>query len=232
MCLILRKTMKKTLKAEFEAKYTRRGVFISFEGIEGCGKSTQAKMLSENLRRRGLRVVHTAEPGGTAMGKALRKVLLTPGGRVGKVAELFLFEADRAQHVSEVILPALVAGSIVICDRYSDSTRAYQGVGRGLGVELVDNLDQVATGECYPELTILLDMPPARGVSRARKRGKMTRIDRESLEFHTLIRKSFLELAAGSGGRFRVVSADTSIEKVAASVERIVLATLSARGIL
>jgi len=220
------------MKHKFKANYKRRGVFISFEGIEGCGKSTQARILAANLRNRGLRVVTTAEPGGTSMGRAIRKILLAPGGRVGKVAELFLFEADRAQHVSEVILPALVSGAVVICDRYSDSTRAYQGIGRGLGVELVDNLDQVATGECYPELTILLDMPPGIGLDRVKRRGKMNRIDSEKLAFHARIRKAFLNLAGGSGGRFRVVPAGASKEKVAYMVERLVLATLKVRGLL
>jgi dTMP kinase len=228
MCLILRKTRKSAP----EKRYEHKGLFITFEGIEGCGKSTQAKLLADNLRRRGLRVVLTSEPGGTKMGRSLRKILLTPGSPVGKIAELFLFEADRAQHVSEVILPALVAGSVVICDRYSDSTRAYQGVGRGLGVQLVDTIDQVATGNLYPDLTILLDMAPERGVGRIQLRGKMTRIDRESLEFHSGIRRAFLNLAAGSGSRFRVVRGDAAREHVAQSVERLVLAALKTRGLL
>ena len=226
MCLILRKTKKRAP----EKQYERKGVFITFEGIDGCGKSTQAKLLADNLKRRGLRVVLTSEPGSTKLGRNLRKILLTPGSKVGKVAELFLFEADRAQHVSEVILPALVDGAVVICDRYSDSTRAYQGIGRGLGVSLVDLLDQVATGNVYPDLTVLLDMAPERGVGRARLRGALTRIDREHLEFHAQIRRAFLNLAAGSGSRFRVVPAEAAMDRVAASVERVVLAVLKARG--
>lgn len=228
MCLILRKTGKSAP----EKQYGHKGLFITFEGIEGCGKSTQAKLLADNLRRRGLRVVLTSEPGGTKMGRNLRKILLTPGSRVGKLAELFLFEADRAQHVAETILPALEAGSVVICDRYSDSTRAYQGVGRGLGVQSVDSIDRVATGNLYPDITILLDMAAERGVGRAVKRGGMTRIDRESLGFHSGIRRAFLDLAAGSGSRFRVIRGDAARDNVALSVERPVLAALKARGLL
>jgi len=228
MCLILRKTKKQAP----EKQNIRKGIFITFEGIDGCGKSTQAGLLADNLRRRGLRVVLTSEPGSTKLGRNLRKILLTPGSRVGKVAELLLFEADRAQHVSEVILPALESGSAVICDRYSDSTRAYQGIGRGLGVELVDSLDRVATGNVYPDLTILLDMAPERGVGRARLRGALTRIDREDLGFHAKIRRAFLNLAAGEAGRFRVVPAEAAMDRVAASVERVVLAVLKSRGLV
>lgn len=182
-----------------------RGCFISMEGIEGCGKSTQARRLARRLREDGYRTLLTVEPGGTALGRSLRSCLLASKRRVDALAEWLLFEADRAQHVREVIRPALKRGVVVICDRYSDSTRAYQGIGRGLGLAQVDRVDRVATGGLKPDLTILLDLPVREGLARARKRGRLTRIDRERLRFHERIRSAFLVLATREPRRIRVV---------------------------
>jgi len=201
------------------------------EGVEGCGKSTHAGFLARRLRARGYRVLLTAEPGGSAAGKSIRECLLTPRGHVGPLAELFLFEADRSQHVREVIRPALARGAIVVCDRFSDSSRAYQGVGRGLGLRLVNAVDRMATGGLRPDLTLLLDVPVRRGVERARKRGALTRLDRESLAFHGKVRRAFLNLAARSGGRFHVIGALGPASETAAAVDCAVASALRRKGL-
>ena len=143
------------------------GRFITFEGVEGCGKSTQLDLLSELMKDNGLPVVTTREPGGTELGQRVREVLLSPaGGKVSPVAELFLFDADRAQHVAEVIRPNLESGINVLCDRFYDSTTAYQAFGRGLPDEQVCELNTLATGGLVPDLTILLDIDPREGLKR------------------------------------------------------------------
>lgn len=185
--------------------HARRGCFITVEGIEGCGKSTQARLLARRLRHEGHRVILTAEPGGTGLGKAIRAVILNVGKRVAPTAEWLLFEADRAQHVRDVIAPALQRGFVVICDRYSDSTRAYQGFARGLGLELVNRVDKLATGDLKPDLTILLDLPVSEGLARARRRGRLTRLDMEKERFHEKVRSAFLVLATREPARIRVV---------------------------
>lgn len=183
-----------------------RGLFVTFEGTEGCGKTTQARMLGARLKAEGQRVVSTAEPGGTRLGKALRNALLHPGRTVDPVAEWLLFEADRAQHVRDNIRPALERGKIVICDRFSDSTRAYQGIGRGLGLETVDPVDALATGGLKPHLTFLLDIPVSESLKRTRKRGlRLTRFERERERFHEKIKSAFLVLATKEPGRIKVV---------------------------
>ena len=182
-----------------------KGCLITLEGIEGCGKSTQARLLAWRLREAGHRVLLTAEPGGTRLGKTARAALLDPKRRIEPLAEWFLFEADRAQHVGEVINPALRRGMVVICDRFSDSTRAYQGFGRGFGLEAVESVDRLATGGLKPRLTFVLDLPVSEGLKRARKRGKLSRIEREQLKFHEKIRAAFLVLATREPDRIKVV---------------------------
>ncbi len=188
-----------------QAPRAHRAVFITFEGIEGCGKTTQAKLLAKRLREEGQQAILTAEPGGTVLGRALRAALLNPARTVDPIAEWLLFEADRAQHVRETIQPLLRRGVTVICDRFSDSTRAYQGIGRGLGLDQVDRVDRAATGGLKPDLTFLLDLPVREGLARAASRGKLTRIERERTRFHTKIRDAFLVLATREPGRIKVV---------------------------
>jgi len=180
---------------------------VTLEGVEGCGKSTQARLLARRLKAEGYHVLLTREPGGTKLGRLVRSCLLTPGGKVGPMAEFLLFVADRAQHVAEVIRPALGRGRIVISDRFGDSSRAYQGFGRGIGLARVDRINREATGGLRPDLTILLDLPVREGLIRVGRRGAMTRLDREKLRFHEKVRSAFLVLATREPGRIRVVDA-------------------------
>jgi dTMP kinase len=204
-------------------------LFVTFEGIEGSGKSSHLARLAGHLRSAGRTVVETREPGGTAAGLAIRRLLLgaeaTP---LTPVAELLLYLADRAQHVHEVIRPALAAGSVVLCDRFSDSTLAYQGHGRGLPLDVVRALDARARDGVVPDLTVLLDCPVAEGLARARGRGTAAdRFERETLAFHQRIHDGFHALAAAEPGRFHVLDATAPFEAVQARVVAAVTARLA-----
>lgn len=190
------------------------GLFISFEGGEGAGKTTQIARLAAALRADGREVVVTLEPGGTELGQAVRRILLTPGSHVTPRAEALLYAADRAHHVETVIEPALAAGKVVICDRYADSTYAYQGAGRALEIEKVRDIMSFATAGRWPDLTLLLDVDPRVGLSRARGHGPGDRIEAEGLAFHDAVRRGFLELARTEPSRFRVIDASASLADV------------------
>lgn len=203
------------------------GVFISFEGIEGSGKSTQVALLAEALRRQGSAVVVTREPGGTALGQVLRRLLLEPTEAIlAPKAELLLMLADRAQHVQEVIAPALQKGGIVISDRFVDSTTAYQGYGRGIALELLAQLNHFTCGGYLPTLTLLLDLPAAEGLRRARERrgqaGGIDPFERESLEFHERVRRGFLEVARTNPMRIYVIDATRPREEIHQEIVTIV----------
>ncbi len=211
-----------------------RGVFITLEGIDGCGKSTQFQMLADALSDRGREVVVTREPGGTALGERMRAVLLSNESRsLAPAAELFLMAADRAQDVAEVIRPALGAGRIVISDRYADSTVAFQGYGRGLDLDIIDNVNRLATGGLAPDLTILFDLDPRQAQARldARVTGEgrfgfepgMTRFDEEKLDFHVRVRDGYLKLASTEPERFRVLDAAQPIDGTHQQVLSLVL---------
>lgn len=197
--------------------------FIVFDGVEGCGKSTQARLLGEALEAEGRRVVLTLEPGGTAIGEAVRHCLLNPAfDEMHELTEAFLFCADRAQHVLEVIQPALETGSIVICDRYASSTMVYQGYAGGLGAETVEMLNHAATGGLQPDLLVVLDLDPIVGLRR--KRGDLAdRIERKSLDFHRRVREGFIEYAQSLGDRAVVLDADRDPVAVAHDVLGLVL---------
>ncbi len=197
-------------------------MFISFEGIEGAGKSTAMTLLAEALRLRGHDVVETREPGGCALGRLLRPILLDArAGGLSSRAELFLFLADRAQHVHSQIRPALEAGSVVLCDRFTDSTIVYQGAGRGLDPDALRRINLLATGGLSPDLTFLLDLPVPLGLERAgirnRREGTVIsegRFDSESLNFHERIRQGYLDLAGEEPRRIAIVDARQSPDDI------------------
>ncbi len=179
---------------------------MTFEGGEGSGKSTQCARLAARLRARGLEPVLTREPGGTPLAEGIRDLLLDPARRPGPVSEAMLREAARADGVAHVIRPAREAGRVVLCDRYDDSTLAYQGAGRGLDTHLLEILNRAATGGLVPDLTLLYDVAPAVGLQRRERAGGDTnRLDREPPEFHARVRARFLELAAASPTRWVVL---------------------------
>ena len=197
-----------------------RPLFIVFEGIEGCGKSTQIARLGEHLARQRRPYRATREPGGTPLGDALRAILLAPESRdLDGLSELFLLEAARRAHVRQVILPALRAGRIVISDRFADSSVAYQGAGRELGVEMVERLNALATDALVPDLTFLLDLPVEAGLARVahRPRGR-DRMERERAAFHARVREGYLDLARRRGERYAVIDARRSEAEIFALV--------------
>lgn len=200
----------------------QRGKFITFEGSEGCGKSTQIRHLREVLQRRGLEVVLTREPGGTVVGEKIRDLLQYDSEAAGLTAEseLLLFAASRAQLVRELILPALEAGKWVLADRFSDSTTVYQGVGRGLDPDAVRTINQFAIGSALPDLTFLLDLDAATGHARAvgASGGKEDRIESQPLAFFEAVRHGYLALANAEPERIAVIDASFGIGEVAAAI--------------
>lgn len=193
------------------------GVFISFEGVEGCGKSTQIQLLAETLRTNGHQVVVTREPGGTVLGQILRKLLLEPAAPLAPGAEVLMMLADRAQHIQEVIAPALNAGKIVLCDRFADSTIAYQGYGRKIDLVLLTQLNTFACGGYQPALTFLLDVPVVEGLRRAQQRRGNASADHfevESVAFHDRVREGFLAVARAEPDRIRVLDSTRPLEVV------------------
>lgn len=197
-------------------------MFITFEGIEGSGKSTALRMLAEHLEDKGYFVVSTREPGGSALGRKLRAMLLdSRTTQLRNRAELFLFLADRAQHVSEVIRPALDEGHLVLCDRYADSTISYQGYGRGMDIDQLVQVNDLAISGLWPQLTLLCDLSPHMGLERAGRRNHEEgtiisegRFDSESMAFHTRVREGYLERAAAEPDRFAIIDAARPVEDV------------------
>jgi dTMP kinase len=212
---------------------------ISFEGGDGSGKTTQLRLLERYLASQGRACVSTREPGGTALGNVVRRVLLEAGTEeISSPAELFLYLADRAQHIHEVIRPAFARGALVLCDRFTDSTLAYQGYGRGIDLQMLRSLNEVASGGITPELSFLLDCPVEVGLSRARERSSVNRsyskradiegariedrFEREKLAFHKRVRAGFLELARAEPERIYLLDATRSIQDVHQEIRKIV----------
>lgn len=195
----------------------KRGRFIVFEGPEGAGKSTQIARLQSRLEALGRTPLLTREPGGTPAGEAVRGVLLDPGLQIEPLAEFLLYAAARAQHVSEVIEPALARGRDVVCDRFTGASVAYQGYGRGLDLQLITELNAHATGGLRPDRTLLLDLDPASGLERAAARSTQDRLEAAGLGFHERARRGFLE-QAGSDPSWVVIDAAASESEVAAAV--------------
>ena len=201
-----------------------REKFITFEGIDGSGKSTHMALLAGRLRSEGRDVFETVEPGGTAVGQQIRRILLDAANQdLRPTAELLLYFASRAQNIEQCILPALHAGKTVLCDRFTDSTLAYQGYARGIGIETVLALDHIACHGLVPDLTLLIDVDVETGAERMRARNAAilaneTRLDDESHEFHRKVRDAYLTLARRHAGRFRVIDGRGAPDEVAARV--------------
>lgn len=205
--------------------------FITFEGGDGSGKTTQLKALEGYLTERGKSCIATREPGGTSLGNLIRQVLLEVGNQpITSPTELFLYLADRAQHIHEVIIPAIEQGKVILCDRHTDSTLAYQGYGRGIDLGLLRSLNDIASQGIKPDLTFLFDCPVEIGLSRTAQRqsqaitgaGREDRFEREKVEFHKRVREGFLELARAESHRFRIIDASRSVEEIAREIENIV----------
>lgn len=194
----------------------RAAKFISFEGGEGCGKSTQVKMLSQALSDKGVAHILTREPGGTPLAERIRPLLVEPADEDWHpLAETLLFLAARVQHVEQVIKPALAAGKWVLCDRFADSTFVYQGIAKGLGVERIQKLQQQVLGDFMPDVTLLLDISPEQGLPRAASRNdNEDRFEQLDISFHQSLRHGFLQLAEAEPSRYRVIDASQTIEQV------------------
>jgi dTMP kinase len=209
-------------------------MFITLEGIEGSGKTTQVGRLVEFLENKGIGCVTTRQPGGTLIGKNIRSILLDPANNaLAPLTELLLYMADRAQHLHELIRPALKSGKTVVCDRYFDATIVYQGFARGLSVELIGQLHQILFDDLKPDITLLLDLPPQVGLKRAwqqlnngQRSGDESRFEAEALAFHEKVRAGYLELARIEPDRFRIVDASQSPDEVFTAVREIVSSAL------
>jgi dTMP kinase len=210
-------------------------LFITFEGPDGSGKSTQARLLAERFRREGHPVLETVEPGGTPIGQQIRRILLDPANQeLRAVPELLLMFAARAQNVEQSILPALAEGKIVVSDRFTDSSIAYQGAARGLGWDTVLQVDRIACQGLVPDLTLCIDIDTETGLSRARSRNRDSgsheaRIDQQAVEFHHKVRDAYHELARSEPGRVRLIDGSGSEEEIAAKVWDVVRIELESR---
>ncbi len=197
-----------------------RGI-ISFEGIEGSGKTTQARLLAEYLRDRGYDVLETAEPGGTGIGEKIRRLLLEPQNHMEPLAELLLYYSSRAQLVKEVIEPAIRRGTIVITDRFTDSTAAYQGYARGIDLGIISTLNEIVVPGIRPFLTFLLDIDVEEGLRRNRHARKEDRFELETVEFHNRVRKGFLDIAAREPERVKIIDASRPPGEVGMEIRKI-----------
>jgi dTMP kinase len=205
-----------------------RGHFITFEGIDGCGKTTQIRLLAERFREQGIEPVETVEPGGTPIGQQIRRILLDPASaEIQPRTELLLYFASRAQNVDQVIRPALDAGRMVLCDRFTDSTLVYQGCGRGLDTSVVIELDRIACRGLQPDITLLIDIDLETSLARAKRRNERvgqseSRIDEESAAFHERVRQGYLGLAKSQPERFVVIDGRAPVGEVALRIREAV----------
>ena len=199
----------------------KKGLFITFEGTDGCGKSTQSILLLKHLSSQGFKVVHTREPGGTSLAEFLRGVLLHGPDNIAPLTELLLYSAARAQHTIEKIKPAVAEGKIVICERFTDATVAYQGYGRNLNLEVIRRLNAIATEGFKPDITVVLDLPVSLGLKRMSKREK-DRLERENRRFHERVRKGYLRIARAEPKRVKVLGAAGSIKEVHSAILKVI----------
>jgi dTMP kinase len=210
-------------------QYREHVLFITFEGIEGCGKTTQVERLVKRLDREGVQFVRTFEPGGTEVGDTIRRLLLDSRHKsITPLTEIILYIADRAQHVEEIIKPALYEGKWVICDRFFDATVAYQGSGRGQDMELIKVLNERVTQGIRPDITFLLDCPAEMGLQRAMRRNKalfrdnQDRFEREDMDFHRSVRKGYLDLAQSDKKRFKTIDASLDEDEVEGHIYKVI----------
>jgi len=205
-------------------KKKKKGLFITLEGPDGSGKSTQSTLLARYLKRRGHNVVRTREPGGTSIAEALRRIILKPKSRISGLTEVLLYEAGRAQHTSELILPALRKGKTVICERYTDATLAYQGYGRKLDIRMVKELNRIASYGLKPDLTLLLDVDVREGLNRVRKTSgrRMDRMELQSVRFHERVRKGYLKIASREPGRVKLIKVKETPEETHLKVVKVI----------
>ena len=199
---------------------TNKGLFITFEGGDGCGKSTQLELVKKYLEERGFKTLTTREPGSIGLGQKLREVLLHYDGDVAPRAEAFLFLADRAQHIAKIVKPAVNAGVIVLCDRHTDSSVAYQGYGRGEDIEQINMLNNLATQGIKPDLTLLFDVSTE--VAQTRVGNEKDRMESAGIEFHKKVRQGYLEIAKKEPQRIKVIDSNVTIEEVFAQVKKVI----------
>jgi dTMP kinase len=210
-------------KSVFTKFNNMSGKLIVFEGVEGCGKTTQMQLCFQWLESLNISVLLTREPGGTELGKDLRALLLekSPNKSVGEVTELLLYAADRAQHIEEELKPNLATGKFILCDRYTDSTIAYQGYGRGLDMSLINNLNQIATGGLKSDITIWLDVDVEVGLSRKRGQTKLDRIEQETMDFHRRVQQGYTELAVSNPSRIVKIDGNYNQDIVQKNIQEI-----------
>lgn len=219
--------------SEFSSKLKRHGLFITLEGIDGTGKSTQFRLLVKHLRRCGYRICATREPGGTRVGEQVRGILLASRtGKLAPLAELALIYAARAQHLEEVVRPALARGEVVVSDRFNDASLAYQGYGRKLGTATVRAIDRVVCGRTQPDLTLVLDLAPRLALARAqgrevRRNSMRSRFEAQGLKFHERVRAGYLALARQEPRRVKLISAERPIGEIQAEIRELVEAVLA-----
>ncbi|WP_312722800.1 dTMP kinase [Stutzerimonas kunmingensis] len=200
-----------------------KGLFVTLEGPEGAGKSTNREYLAERLRACGVDVVLTREPGGTPLAERIRELLLTPADEPMAVdTELLLVFAARAQHLAQVIRPALERGAVVLCDRFTDATYAYQGGGRGLSIERIAQLEVFVQGELRPDLTLIFDLPVEVGLARAAARGRLDRFEQEGLRFFESVRRTYLDRAKAAPSRYRIIDAGQPLNVVQQDVQALI----------
>lgn len=197
-----------------------KGLFITFEGADGCGKTTQLKLLAEYLNNKGSEIVITREPGGKGIGERIREILLNYDGEVSSNCEAFLFLADRAQNIDIIVKPAIESGKVVLCDRHTDSTLAYQGYGRGVDLERAKMLNKIATSGLVPDLTFVFDVDVETSMSRVGK--NKDRMESAGIEFHNKVRNGYLEIAKQEPDRVKVIDANDSIENIFEQIKQII----------
>jgi dTMP kinase len=214
-----------------ETTYGDHNVFITFEGIEGCGKTTQIELLYSFLEAKGYKIIKTREPGGTPFGESLRNAFLHTEMSIHPLSELLVFMAMRIQHVDELILPALKAGAIVLCDRFTDASYVYQGCGRGIDWNVIETLNRLVTKEITPDLTILLDCPVEQGLTRKAQSALMDRFEKEELSFHKKINVGYKKLAKEDPERFFVIDGTLDIDVIHKTIRKKVEDLLKHHGI-